>query len=309
MERGFGTTAEDIMSSQMGLATRRQLLDAGLSEGVIANRVRSGALIRVDRGVYRVRPAPITLDQELMAAVLGVGEGAVISHLSAAFLWGLVEIEPELPHVTTTAARWRSKPYHVHRSGDLAASHIVEIRGMPVTNPARTVADAGAISPALARRAFHQSLRDRLATMDEYEDLLAVIGRQGRAGAGVLRELVEVRRQWERSNESPLEDDFLRIVHRANLPEPVQQHVIRDRNGGFIGRADFAYPRHRLIIELDGYRYHSDPQSFVRDRNRQNRLLLAGYRVLRYTAEDLRSEDVVIADLHRALRAFSAQYN
>ncbi|MDF1597287.1 MAG: DUF559 domain-containing protein, partial [Acidimicrobiia bacterium] len=154
----------------------------------------------------------------------------------------------------------------------------------------------------LAIGAFNQTLRDGLATLNEFEILLADIGRQGRAGVGLLRDLVEDRAKWAGENESALEDEFRRIVDRALLPVPTPQFEIRDERGLFLGRADFAYPERRLVIELDGYRYHSDPDAFVRDRSRQNRLLMAGYRVLRYTAQDLRQyPERVIADLVRSL--------
>lgn len=307
MERA--TAPDDLMASQHGLATRRQLIESGMNEGAIAGRLRKGALIRVHHGVYRSRQAPQTPDQVLMAAVLASGDGATVSHQSAARLWGLPTRIPDRPHITTTAGRWRPKQYYVHRSGDLAPVHVDQVRGIPTTTVVRTVLDLGAVEPFLAGKAFRQSLRDRLATLQDYDEILSDVGRQGRAGVGVLRDAVEARRRWESENESVLEDEFMAIVDRYLLPSPVPQHVIRDKTGGFIGRVDFAYPEHRLLIELDGYRYHTDPGAFVRDRNRQNRISLAGYRVLRYTAEDLRSPNRVVGELSQALRSVSAQYS
>ncbi len=302
MDRGFGRTVDDLIAAQYGVISRRQLIDAGISYGVIDHRLRSGALVHVDRGVYRARVAPPSGEQSLMAAVLGIGGAAVVSHQSAAHLWGLLGRRPEQPHVTTSTGRWRPKPFHVHRSMDLAVEHITSVRGIPTTTPARTVVDLGASAPRLAVSAFNQVLRDRLVTLSEFEILIGDIGRQGRAGVGVIRKLVEERAKWVGTNESALEDEFRRIIDRSLLPIPVAQYEIRDDRGMFIGRADFAYPERRLVIELDGYRFHSDPEAFARDRNRQNRLLLAGYRILRYTAKDLRQNpDRVVADLVRSL--------
>lgn len=302
MDRGFGATVDDLIAAQYGVISRRQLINAGIGLGVINHRMRTGALVPVDRGVYRARMAPPSVEQSLMAAVLGIGGAAVVSHQSAAHLWGLLNRRPEQPHVTTSAGRWRPKPFHVHRSTDLADSHITSVRGIPTTTPARTVVDLGASAPRMAVGAFNQVLRDRLVTLNEFETLLGDIGRQGRAGVGVIRRLVEERAKWVGTNESALEDEFRRIVDKALLPIPVAQYEIRDDWGVLIGRVDFAYPERRLVIELDGYRFHSDPEAFARDRNRQNRLLLAGYRILRYTAIDLRQNpDRVVADLVRSL--------
>ena len=288
MDSGASQRIDDLFAAQHGVVSRRQLIATGVKEGVIAGRLRSGAWIAVDRGVYRARVAPMSHDQGLMAAILGIAGPAVVSHQSAAHLWDLLRREPEVPHVTTSTGRWRSKPYHVHRSMDLLDEHVTTVRRVPVTTPARTVVDLGASAPRLAVGAFNQVLRDRLATLGEFEGLLEDIGRQGRAGVGVIRKVVEERAEWMGANESVLEDEFRRIVDQALLPVPASQYEVRDDRGAFIGRADFAYPDRRLVIELDGYRYHSDPEAFARDRKRQNQLLMAGYRVLRYTARDLR---------------------
>ena len=232
-----------------------------------------------------------------MAAVLGLAGRAVVSHQSAAHLWGLIS-QPETLHVTTSTSRWRPKSFHVHRSMDLAIEHTTSLRGIPTTTPARTVVDLGGSAPRLAIGAFNQVLRDRMVTLVEFESLLDEIGRQGRAGVGVVRKLVEERALWMDVNESVLEDEFRRIIDRALLPIPTSQYEIRDDRGMFIGRADFAYLDRRLVIELDGYRFHSDPDAFARDRSRQNRMHMAGYRVLRYTAKDLRQNpERVVADL------------
>jgi hypothetical protein len=303
MDRVFPPAVEELAASQHGIVARRQLLEIGVTHGIIDRRVRSGSLVRVDRGVFRLRTARQSYDQQLMTAIVGVGPSTVVSHQSAAHMWELMDRRPELPHVTTSAGRWRSKAFNVHRSGDLAPEHVDAIRGIPVTIPSRTVVDLGAtVSAKAVAVIFGRVLRDGMVTLREFECLLADIGRQGRAGVGVARKLVEERREWDGDNESVLEDEFRRLVSRAGLPSPVGQFEIRDHSGLFVGRADFAFPEQRLAIELDGYRYHSDPETFVRDRNRQNRLLLAGYRVLRYTARDLRqTPERVVADLVRSL--------
>ena len=303
MDRVSITHPEDLAASQHGLITRRQLVELNVSPGVISRRLQSGTLVRVDTGVYRLRGSVESQEQQLMAAVLVVGPDAAVSHQSAAHLWGLLERAPDRPHVSVVRGRWRNKPFHVHRSTDLGSDHVGLARGIPTTVPARTVLDLGATaSPRTVAAAFGTALRDGHATLEEMESMLLDLGRQGRAGIGAARRLIEERRRWLSTHESVLEDEFRRIVEDASLPRPSAQCEIRDDRGAFLGRVDFAYPERRLVIEIDGYLYHSDPASFVRDRIRQNRLLLAGYKILRYTAKDLHEEQTrVAAEIARSL--------
>jgi very-short-patch-repair endonuclease len=103
---------------------------------------------------------------------------------------------------------------------------------------------------------------------------------------------------WDQITDSQLEDRFLRIIQRSDLPRPIAQFVVEDEAGAFVGRVDFAYPNAALLIELDGAAFHSDRQRFQRDRTRQNRLVALGYTVLRFTYWDvLAGSDVVVDTL------------
>ena len=103
---------------------------------------------------------------------------------------------------------------------------------------------------------------------------------------------------WDQITDSQLEDRFLRIIQRSNLPQPEGQFVVTDGAGAFVARVDFAYPGSSLLIELDGAAFHSDRARFQRDRARQNRLVALGYTVLRFTYWDvLAGSDVVVDTL------------
>lgn len=291
-----------LARAQHGLVTRRQLLNMGVSSTGIDRRVGSGRLFTVYPEVFVIGGAPRTTRQELMAAVLALGRGAALSHVSAASLWGMLP-QPKTIHVATPRPRWRRKPFVVHRSTDLGPRFIDEIDAIPVTTPARTIVDLGAV---VGRRtvglAFDAALRDRLVTLDEVAGVIEKVARRGRSGVGAARDLLEERQTWRGGTESVLEDLFRQLLQDAGLPLPEPQVYLRDASGRVVARVDFAYRDRRLVIELDGFRYHSDPGSFVKDRVRQNRVVSAGYRMLRYTAHDLREAPArVIAEVSRFL--------
>lgn len=128
-------------------------------------------------------------------------------------------------------------------------------------------------------------LRRRLTSVRELSAYLMRYGR-GRKGSSVLRRLVADRDQP--SSESPLETRFLSRLRRSGLPLPRAQYEIHD-NGRFVARVDFCYPEPRLLIEIDGYRYHCSRAAWRNDLTRQNRLVSLGWTVLRFGQHDLDS--------------------
>lgn len=291
-----------LASSQHGLVTRTQLWELGLSHSTIDRRLESGRLDTVYPEVYLIGGSARNRVQEMLGAVLSMGRGAALSHLSAAAMWGMLS-EPRQIHLATPRPRWKERPFVVHRSTDLGPHYVTEVEGIPVTTPARTVVDLGAV---VGRRtvglAFDAALRARLTTLGDVQDVLNRVARRGRVGVGHARTVLEERRAWQADTESVLEDLFRQILSDAGLPPPRPQVRIRDSIGRVVARADFAYPGQRLAIELDGFRYHSDPDAFVNDRVRQNALLSTGYRLLRYTARDLRLQPArVAAEVSRLL--------
>jgi very-short-patch-repair endonuclease len=241
--------------------------------------------------------------QRTLAAVLGVGSRAAASHQTAVWLWGIWDKRPSPAHVTTRSAHWRSKAYVVHRSSDLYEEYLTEVAGIPVTTVERTVVDLGATaSLGVVAHVLDTALRKDLVTLDGVASVVDDLARQGRSGIRAARLLVEERRRWLATTESELEELFVRVVRSGDLPEPKEQVEIHDGSGSFIARVDFFYPDQRVAIELDGFAYHSDPESFSSDRVRQNRLVMEGITLLRYTVRDLRERrEGVLIELERAL--------
>jgi len=291
-----------------GLVTRRLLRDQGVRDWAIDHRLERGLLIPIEPGVFRVAGVPATPLQETLGAVLGVGAPAAASHQTAVWLWGIWNRQPTPTHVTARAGDWRPKSYVVHRSSDFYDVHTSEVEGVPVTTMARTIVDLGATARlGTVAHVLDAALRARLVTLDGVREVIDDVARPGRSGVRAARLLVEERDRWVTASESELEDLFVRIVRNAALPLPSPQVEIRGRWNEFVARVDFFYPRSRVAVELDGFSFHTDPATFSQDRARQNRLVMEGIVLLRYTARDLRERpEGVAAELAQALRARSA---
>ena len=291
-----------VIAAQHGLITRAQAVAAGASTDSIDRRCGRGAWVRVAPAVYRVASAESSWEQDVMLAILSVAVEAVASHQTAAILWQLTDQDRYPIHIVTSRPRWKARAFQVHRSTDLAEPYVTIYSGIPVTTPTRTIIDVAATSPAWrAERVLDTALRKGLTSLDELAEIVSDLARQGRRGVKLVRELIDARADWIGVTESELEDQFRRLLNELDLPLPLTQYEVSD-NGGFVARVDFAYPDQEVAIELDGFAFHTDPASFTLDRERQNRLLMAGFRVLRYTARDLRSRPKQVAqELQRAL--------
>jgi len=266
-----------LSAQQQGLVTRKQLLGAGLTPSLVKARVKAKRLRPVQRGVYLVGP-PVAPRQNEMAAVLACGPGAVVSHRSAAALWEL------LPHPGADAPveitvpfqnRGRRPGIRVHRSSRLDPSEATRKDGIPVTTPARTVLDlAGELRAQELERVLAKVERGGLTTPAELSSLIARYPR--RPGVGSLRALV-------RGEASPVltrseaEERFLALMRKAQLPCP-------EVNVGVAGyEVDFFWRDQRLVVEVDGFAFHSSRRDFKRDRRRDSSLSMRGLRVIRLT--------------------------
>jgi hypothetical protein len=268
--------------------------------------VAQGRLRVVQPGVLRAAGAPETWHQALMAAALACT--GVVSHRSAAELWGLVQ---PAGYVEVSVPRGQQPrlvpPAIAHRIKDLHPELAVEREGFRVTDPARTIVDLGLVLPrTLVGDALSRALSTGLLTVPEVERLRDALGRQGRNGAGVVRHILEARSLQSGTEESVLERRFLDLAARAGLPAPLVQHEVWHL-GRFVARIDAAYPLAKLAIEVDGYVAHASPEAFQRDRTRQNRLVALGWTVLRFTWDDVvRRPSEVAAAIAEALRRLTA---
>jgi very-short-patch-repair endonuclease len=285
-----------------GLSRRGDLLGAGLSASAVDRLLAAGLLQRLHVGVYRVAGTPSSWEQRQLAACWATG--GVASHRAAARLWG-IDLG-STPPVEVTVARERSPRspgVAIHRSADLDARRTSHRAGIPVTDPLRMLVDLGAIVGADAvARALDACLVERLVTLDGVKAELGRLSARGRGGTGVLRAVLADWPLADARPESVLEVRFARLCRRAGLPRLVYQHEILV--GGRRRRVDFADPHRRIAVEVDGLASRIDRAVFRHERTRQNDLVLAGWRVVRFTWFDvLYCPDRVAATLAEVLGA------
>lgn len=277
-----------IAAEQWAVLTAAQLRHAGLSPSAVSRRVRAGRLHRIHRRVYSLVPrAALAPEGRWLAAVLACGEGAALSHRSAALLWQLLDRCPEHPEVTVPFGHAQYvRGVLVHRSRSLAGN-VVTRRGIPVTTLERTLADlADVVSRPTLHRAAQQAEfhRARLGSAgDPWRHA------HGRRGAPILRTLPLLRARVGMTR-SELEYRMLRLCRAAGLPVPESNRRVAGQ------RVDFLWRRERLIVETDGGQAHLTAAAFEEDRRRDVELMLAGWRVARFTWAAIASEPDVVAD-------------
>jgi very-short-patch-repair endonuclease len=245
-----------VAGRQHGVITIGQLAAAGLARDAVARRVRAGRMHRVYRGVYAIGHDRLTDRGRWKAATLAI-PGAALSHRSAAELWEMLppsHAHPQvtLPYPATAAKRPNLTVFRSRTLGRTTSKH-----NIPVTLPARTLADLARVAPAAdVRRATRAAEKLGLPLAPD--------------------------RELDRT-ESDLERDFLALCRRYGVPEPESQVRI----GGH--RVDFLWRAERLVIEVDGFVYHRGRQAMRDDNDRDLQLQLAGLRVVRI--EDSRIDD------------------
>ena len=200
--------------------------------------------------------------------MLAAGNGAVLSHASAAAAWELRPSGGGAIHVTVRghSGRKRRPGLRVHRSITLTAGEVIVHRGIPITTPARTIVD-------LARTLKGRQLEHLVDLADQRQLLDFDVLRQ--APPASLRAVLK--RYAPAPTRSELEERFLALCDDHGLPRPETNSYVEHYEVDFVWRA------RRLIVEVDGYAYHRSPRAFETDRERDVVLTLAGWRVMRFT--------------------------
>jgi very-short-patch-repair endonuclease len=290
-----------LAARQYGLITRTQALEIGLTPRQIDRRLASGALVLVRCGVYRVVAAPRSFEQALMAACLATG--GVASHRAAAALLTLRGIEKPPVEITVAGGSHRAlEGVVIHHAQSLRAVDLAKFAGIPMTKPARTLLDLGAVASNLVQGAAEDALFRGMVSVDGLWRVLERSGGRGRRGAAVLRRILEARDPAQAPTESTLEDEIVAVLRRFGLPEPVRQHKV-PRPGRKPLRLDIAYPAELVDIEGDGLRWHTSTQDAQRDRERANFLVTLGYVILRFTVDDVRRRPGEVAGQVEKVRA------
>jgi very-short-patch-repair endonuclease len=234
-----------------------------------------------------------------MAAVLTAGPRAVLSHRSAAQLWGLLPESP-IEIELTRPTRYRSQNGLRAHCSSLLPDEVTAVEGIPVTSVPRTLFDLAGLAPERQlERAFNESEVRNLTDKLSIPDLLERYPR--RPGAGALRRITANKAASLGITRNDFEERFIALLDAAGLPRPRINADLHVR-GRFV-EADCLWQVQRVIVELDGRGAHGTARAFEKDRERDRLLLVEGWRVMRVTWRQLRDEaPAVIADLRRLLR-------
>ena len=289
MGRADDRTLAAIAEANHGVFTRAHARSVGLSSQEIRHRLDTGQWRPLHEVVYRLAGTPMTWKSLLLAACWAGGFRAVASHRSAASLWGFAGGRRGVAEIT--CPRWRRAQHDglvVHESKALAHGDLTPCGGIPTTTPDRTLLDLGAVrQPSIVEMAFDGALNRGLTTVSSVRRTLDRLGKQGRNGAGVLREILERHYGRPAVPESEMETMLFQALRRAGIPTPVPQHDVMF-GGEFVARVDAAYPALRIAIEYDSVEHHSGRDKLLADTDRRNRLWAIDWLPVTATVTDLK---------------------
>ncbi len=263
---------------------------------MIDTRLRTGALLSTRfRGVYAIghdRPTELSAEVE---ALLACGRFAVLSHLTAAALHGLVGERPREVHVTMLRGSHGASRagLRVHRTTRLTRTDVVVRRGVRLTTAARTLSDMAEVCRArVVERACDEALARRLVSPTKLRETIARL--PGRRGSAFLEGLLDPDRA-RGVTRSDAEERLLAQLRAAGIPDPERNVPI----GPFV--VDFLWPAAGLVIEVDSYTWHGGPAAFKQDRRKEAYLADRGLRLLRVTWEMMDSPLPLNTRIVRAL--------
>ncbi|MGH8862323.1 MAG: DUF559 domain-containing protein [Jatrophihabitantaceae bacterium] len=287
-----------VARRQAGLIARRQLLTGGVPPSTVDHWLNVGRLESTPtNGVYRVAGSAISPESRVWLAALSTR--APVSYLSAARWWGMPVPDDGIEHVTRLARRRLVAPpgVRIHRVGLLRPA-IVHHRGLWVTSPPETVLDClGWLTLGRARGLADRAIQQGWLTMADVMHRLD--GQRGRWGNRQIRRLAA---DLDDGADAESERRLQRLLRRARITGWVTHLPFLAAGRRF--EIDLAFPALRLAIEVDGYAYHNADPRFQADRTKQNALIAAGWRVLRFTWADIEDRpDYVLGQVLTLLAA------
>ena len=274
--------AWELAGRQHGVVARRQLLALGFGARSIEHRIRRGRLHPVGRGIYAVGWPRLTGRRRWMAAVLAGGDGAALSHRSAAALWGIgTEQDGRIDISVRRRCELRRPGLRIRGRPTLTTEDILVDDGIPVTTPVQTLIDlATELGPLAIERSINDA--DKRDLIDPEGLRSALDCHPGEPGVRVLRVLLD--KLTFLLSDSDLEIFFRPIAAAAGLPPPLSKQFVN----GF--EVDFLWPALGLVVETDGLRYHRTPATQARDARRDRAHVIAGMSPLRFTHYEIRYE-------------------
>lgn len=267
--------AAEIATRQGGVVSARQLAALGWDRRAVSRRVTAGRLRPMHRGVYAVGHDHVGMSGRYWAAVLACGDGAVLSHRPAGAAWKVLPVGSGRIDVSVPGDGQRREQdgIRVHRRAAFTPADVTMRHGLPITTIERTLLDLAATQP---RRTVEQALIKAEAQRIVDHTTLTALATSRRPGAPLLRAVLD---EPQTETESPLEDLFLELCDKHHLPRPLAQQWIGRH------RADFLWPRQKVIVEVDSHGYHR--RRFETDRERDAELAALGYLTVRVTKRSL----------------------
>jgi very-short-patch-repair endonuclease len=279
---------------QHGVLTRRDLLALGFTPAGIKHRVATGRLHLISRGLYAVGRRELTAQGRWMAAVLVCGDDALLSHRSAAQLWGIGSQVRGRIDVTVRRRSFPRRPgLRVHSRASLPSRSLTRRFRIPVTNPVQTLIDL-AIELELLRLERAVNEADVLDLVDPETLRASLDSYVGMPGVKTLRTMLD--QHTFRLSDSDLEVLFRPLALASGFALPLSKYVLL----GY--EVDFWFPDHGLIVETDGLRYHRTPSQQARAVRRDQKHQASGLRVLRFTHWQIAHEPNEVTRLLRTIR-------
>jgi very-short-patch-repair endonuclease len=267
----------ELGAPQHGVVARRQIRGLGAGDDAVDRRVADRRLRPVYRGVFIVGDRPPSLKARWKAATLALGDDALLSHFDAMALWDLGSVRDGDVHVTAPGRHAEHQPgIRAHRIRKVHEDDRDEVDGIPVTSVARTLLDLAAVAaPIELRRSYERAERLGLLDLEAIADVTQ--RHSGHRGAKRLRRLLAYDPRAAAGARSELERLFIDLLNAHGVPAP-QTNVLVE---GFL--VDCFWPRANLVVELDGFEFHNDRETFERDRRRIVELRRVGCEVLPLT--------------------------
>lgn len=298
----------DLARRQHGLVERGQAAALGVDPRALARRVDREGWERLHAGVFALPGSLDTGERRVLAAVLAVQDHAWATRWTAAYLWGLsdrlrVPVTLTVPHQHRAAAL---RGVQTVRSRTLAPEDVTRRHGVPVVGVARMLADLGPVLPLSELRGLAIDARQR--GLVDSAQLWAIWERLRKAPRQRnLRALALLLQGDVERVDSEFERRVRALLRRAGLPYPhPEPFPVRD-GGVRVARIDIAWPRWKVGVECDGFRYHSHRRQLDRDSARQNTLIALGWRLARVTWDQIeRAPDTITDVVHRLLRTAGA---
>jgi hypothetical protein len=286
-----------IGSRQRQLIRLDQAVDAGLTKRAIQLRVNTGRLHRIYNGVFALHGPPFTAHQIYLAAHFACGADSLVGGFCSAALFSLVESASRLPEILSPTGRGRDRDgINVRRSVVDPRDRVIR-HGIPCTRPARTIIDcAHRAGPEGTEQLIMAADSKRLLDRRRLEELAAEGGRPGIAYVRAV--ITDDPEELRTLNELRMR----RICRTAGVPAPLCNHPLEV--GGRTYIPDFCWPEARLIVEADSWRWHGGRQAAESDRERDQVLIIAGWRVVRFTRDQILNQP---GEVGRRLRALLAE--